>query len=80
MECSFRKGTYYRVDCDIALLFGLTVLEAVAAWRGNVGPSLVYCIIYTLPRVFYDRAQRRLFTIQIPQTTTPKSLVLRSWT
>jgi hypothetical protein len=35
------KGTYYHVNYDIVLLFGLTELEAVVAWKENVGPLLV---------------------------------------
>ena len=35
------KGTYYHLDCDIILLFGLTELEAMVAWKEEVGPLLV---------------------------------------
>jgi hypothetical protein len=32
------KGTYYHLDYDIILLFGLTELEAMVAWKEEVGP------------------------------------------
>ena len=44
MSCINRPsgdGTYYRVDFDIVLLFGLTELEAMAAWREKVSPLLI---------------------------------------
>jgi hypothetical protein len=30
------KGTFYRVDYDIVLLFGMTELKALVAWKENV--------------------------------------------
>ena len=36
-----RKGTYYRLDYDIILLFDLTELKAMVAWNEDVGPLLV---------------------------------------
>jgi hypothetical protein len=39
------EGTYYyHVHYDIVLLFGLTELEAMVAWKENVGPVLLHCI------------------------------------
>jgi len=32
------EGMYYRIDYDIVLLFGLTELKAMVAWKENVGP------------------------------------------
>ena len=34
-------GNFYRLDYDIVLLFGLTELKAVIAWKQNVGFLLV---------------------------------------
>jgi hypothetical protein len=31
------EGAYYRLDYNIVLLFGLTELEAVAAWKESMG-------------------------------------------
>jgi len=39
-------GAYYRVNCGIVLLFGLTELEAVAAWRENVGPLRLFFLLH----------------------------------
>ena len=45
-------GTFYRLSFDTILLFGLTELEAVVAWKENVRPLLVLLIarifIYTM--------------------------------
>lgn len=42
VEIGLWEGTYYRrLDYDIILLFNLTELEAVAAWKENMGPLLV---------------------------------------
>jgi hypothetical protein len=30
------KGSYYKAECDIILLFGLTELKAQVAWKVNV--------------------------------------------
>ena len=30
------KGSYYRVDYDVILLFGVTELQAQIAWKENV--------------------------------------------
>jgi hypothetical protein len=38
------QGIFYHVDYDIVLLFGLTELKAMVAWKENVGPVLVHCI------------------------------------
>ena len=35
------EGTYYRLDYDIILLFGLTELKAMVAWKEDVGPLLL---------------------------------------
>jgi len=35
------EGTYYNVEYDIVLLFGLTELQAMVAWKENVSPVLV---------------------------------------
>ena len=34
-------GTYYCLEYDVILLFGLTELEAMVAWKEEVGPFLV---------------------------------------
>jgi hypothetical protein len=34
-------GTYYHLDYEVILLFGLTELEAMVAWKENVGPLIV---------------------------------------
>ena len=40
-------GIIYRIDYDIVLLFGLTELQAMIAWKENVGPLLpLYCILF----------------------------------
>ena len=36
------KGTFYRVDYDIVLLFGLTEFKAAIAWKENVGLLIVH--------------------------------------
>ena len=33
-------GTFYLLEYEIVLLFGLTELEAMIAWKENVGPFL----------------------------------------
>ena len=38
------KGTFYRVDYDIVLLFGMTELKALVAWKENVSHMLFYPI------------------------------------
>jgi hypothetical protein len=38
------EGIFYRFDHEIVLLFGLTELKALLAWKENVGPVLVHCI------------------------------------
>ena len=35
------EGTYYGLEYDVILLFGLTELEAMIAWKEEVGPHLV---------------------------------------
>jgi len=43
------EGTFYRIDYDIVLLFGLTELQAMVAWKENVGPvfALFASILFT---------------------------------
>ena len=43
-------GTYYRLDYDIILLFGLTELKAMVAWKENVCPLgfIPYIFIYKM--------------------------------
>ena len=36
------EGVFYRIDYDIVLLFGLTELKAMLAWKENVSPFLVF--------------------------------------
>jgi hypothetical protein len=38
-------GTFYRLDYDIVLLFGLTELKAQVAWKEGVSGSSSYCIL-----------------------------------
>jgi len=61
------EGMFYRVDFDIVLLFGLTELEAMVAWKENVGPFFVllypFCLQNIVGRVLNDRVQRRLYMI-----------------
>jgi hypothetical protein len=38
------QGIIYRVEYDVVLLFGLTELKAMLAWKENVRPVLVSCI------------------------------------
>jgi len=39
-------GKIYRIDYDIVLLFGLTELQAMLAWKEDVGPLFpLYCIL-----------------------------------
>ena len=46
------EGTFYHLSFDTVLLFGLTELQAVVAWKENVRPFLVLLIahifIYTM--------------------------------
>ena len=35
-----RDGIFYRRYVDVVLVFGLTELEAMVAWKENVGPLL----------------------------------------
>ncbi|KIM35041.1 hypothetical protein M413DRAFT_20826 [Hebeloma cylindrosporum] len=41
-------GTYYRIDYDVVLLFGLTELKAMIAWEEEVSPA----------KIIYDKAAR----------------------
>ena len=34
-------GTYYHLDYEVILLFGLTELEAMVAWKEEVGLSFI---------------------------------------
>ena len=38
---SFGQGTYYLLEYEVILLFGLTELQAMVAWKENVGFLLV---------------------------------------
>ena len=61
------EGMYYRVKFAIVLLFGLTELEAMVAWKENVGPFFVllyaFCLQNVVGRVLNDRVRRRLYMI-----------------
>ena len=35
------EGIYYRIDYEVILLFGLTELQAMVAWKENVSSALV---------------------------------------
>ena len=39
-------GSFYRLDYDIVLLFGLTELKAHIAWKENVRSSLLHAFIW----------------------------------
>ena len=40
-------GTIYYIEYDVVLLFGLTELQAMLAWKENVGPFLpLYCVVF----------------------------------
>jgi len=68
------KGIYYRVDYEVILLFGLTELKAMVAWKENVSPVLVllHLIFTSVVRVLNDGVQRRSYMILILQTTAYK--------
>ena len=60
------EGIYYRIDYDVILLFGLTELEAMVAWKENVSRVLVlFPILTSVVRGLNNGVQRRLYTIQI---------------
>jgi len=63
------KGTYYCLEYDIILLFGLTELEAMVAWKEEVGPLLVLfltSLFRNFLRVLNGGVQLGLYMIQIP--------------
>jgi len=70
------EGTFYRVDYDIVLLFGLTELQAMVAWKENVGHffalSHPFCLQNIAGRAWNEGVQRRLYTNPISRTITPK--------
>jgi len=68
------EGIYYRLDYDVILLFGLTELGAMVAWKENVSPVLVllHPILTSVIRVLNDEVQQRLYTIQILRVTAYK--------
>jgi len=51
-------GRYYRLDYDIVLLFGLTELKALVAWKQNVRFSLIISLLLSL-NVFVQGVERR---------------------
>jgi len=71
------EGTFYRVDYDIVLLFGLTELQAMVAWKENVGPFFAllhpFCLQNVVGRVLNDGVQRGLYTNPISQMIAPKT-------
>jgi len=80
------EGVFYRIDYDIVLLFGLTELKAMLAWKENVSPFLVFWHPFCLQnavtdRVLNDGVQHRLYTIPFLRTIASKckGSLLRSW-
>jgi hypothetical protein len=66
--------TVYRIDYDIVLLFGLSELQAMVAWKENVGPLLpLYCLLflYCVARALNDGVRPRFYAIRIPRPTAP---------
>jgi hypothetical protein len=72
-------GPIYRLDYDIVLLFGLTELQAMLAWKENVGPSchfiaFFFFFFYNVARALNDGVRQKFYTIQIPLPTAPNSV------
>jgi len=44
LQPSSGKGNFYKVKCNIVLLFGLTEFKAVIAWKEDVGHLMVHWI------------------------------------
>jgi hypothetical protein len=65
------EGTFYCLEYDIVLLFGLTELELWPSGRRTWVPSWFYCVLFTysVSRELNDEVPQRIFTIQIPWTT-----------
>ena len=79
----FGKGSFYRLEYDIILLFGLTELKTLVAWKQNVGLFLVLISLSFFMfffRVLSDGVQRRLCTTQTQPTTTLEVPALPSCT
>ena len=72
------KGIYYHLDYEVILLFGLTELKAMVAWKQNVSSVLVllHPILTSVFRVLNNGVQRRLYTIQILRVTAYKVSVM----
>ena len=49
------SGSFYRVDYDIVLLFGMTELKALVAWKENVSGSFICCSIQTDMGLIFTR-------------------------
>ena len=49
------KGSFYRVDCDIILLFGTTELKAQLAWKEKVSVVSICRSIQQIYVLFYAR-------------------------
>ena len=70
-------GTIYYIEYDVVLLFGLTELQAMLAWKENVGPFLpLYCVVFfnSVSRALNDEVRPRFYMIQIPRPTAPNLL------
>jgi hypothetical protein len=70
----FGRGSFYRLEYDIILLFGLTELKAMVAWKQDVGLLLFFVAffiyIWCVARVWSDGAQRKSYIIKMLQTMT----------
>jgi hypothetical protein len=65
----FGRGSFYRLEYDIILLFGLTELKAMVAWKQGVGLLLV--LLYSLfTQCRQDVERRSVAKIIYDQDTT----------
>jgi hypothetical protein len=51
-------GTCYYFEYEIVLLFGLTELQAVVAWKENVGPPFVFLHRFAFTECFQGVERR----------------------
>ena len=68
------EGIYYHLDLDVILLFGLTELKAMVAWKESVSPVLVllHPIFTTVVRVLNDGVKQKSYMILILRATAYK--------
>jgi len=53
------KGMYYRVDYDVVMLFGLTELKCMIAWKENVCAFFVLLLPFLFTQYCWQGVERR---------------------